>query len=192
MPESTEEAGKSRNRTSDATVQKKTGMSWQKWFDILDQIGGKDMDHKGIVAYLKKNHAISAWWQQHITVAYEQERGLRQVHEMPDGYQISRSKTVKVPVSNLYQAWIEVDIREKWLREVAFEIRAARRDKSLRINWHDSPSIVEVNFYSKGDEKTQVTVQHSKLESTQQAENMKDFWGQALARLKEVVETSNK
>jgi hypothetical protein len=40
-----------------------------------------------------------------------------------------------------------------------------------------------VNFYSKTGDKSQVTVQHSKLDSPEQAEVMKTYWSQALNRL---------
>jgi hypothetical protein len=97
--------------TSDEAVRRRTGRGWQEWFEILDRAGAKDMDHKSIVAYLKENHAISSWWQQQVTVTYEQERGLRKVHQMADGYQISRSKTINVPLSDLYAAWEDEDRR---------------------------------------------------------------------------------
>lgn len=188
MAGESEEGGKARGGTSDASVRDKTGKSWQEWFDILDQAGATEMDHKGIVAYLNENQDISPWWQQHVTVAYEQERGLRQVHEMPDGYQISRSKTIAATVPSLFAAWQEADLRRQWLGEVSFDTRSTREGKNLRLNWKEPPGTVEVSFYSKGTGKSQVTVQHSKLDSPQQAEEMKDYWSQALTRLKKMLE----
>jgi uncharacterized protein YndB with AHSA1/START domain len=188
MSSSSDESRSAKGSTSDAAVRSKTGKSWQEWFDILDRAGAQEKDHKGIVSYLKENHDISPWWQQHVTVAYEQERGLRQVHEMPDGYQISRSKTIQAPLSLLYSAWQETDLRMKWLGEVDFDIRSSREEKSLRLNWREPDGNVEVDFTSKGPDKSQVTVQHSKLGTPQQAEEMKNYWSQALGRLKEFLE----
>ncbi len=191
MADVDEKGRKARDSTSDAAVLRRTGKSWQEWFDILDQSGAQDMDHKGIVAYLNENHAIPPWWQQHVTVAYEQERGLRKVHEVQDGYQISRSKTIRVPVSTLFTAWQDAELRTEWLGDVAFDIRSARTDKSLRLTWKEPPGSVEVAFYPKGSSKGQVTVQHSKLDTPKQAEEMKDYWAQALARLKEFMEENS-
>jgi hypothetical protein len=188
MSEDTIEGGKSKVGTSDAAIRNKTGKGWQEWFEILDQAGAREMDHKGIVAYIKDNHQISPWWQQHVTVAYEQERGLRQVHEMSEGFQISRSKTIKAPLSSIFNAWIDDDLRRKWLGEVGFDVRSSREGKSLRLNWKEPISSVEVAFYSKGSEKSQVTVQQSKLESSKQAAEMKEYWRSALDRLREVIE----
>jgi uncharacterized protein YndB with AHSA1/START domain len=188
MAGASEEGDKARGGTSDAAVRSKTGKSWQEWFTILDQAGAMEMDHKGIVGYLKENHSISPWWQQHVTVAYEQERGLRQVHEMPEGYQISRSKTINASLSSLYAAWLEAELRNKWFGDVAFDIRSARKEKSLRLTWDEQPGSVEVAFSSKGQGKSQVTVQHSKLDTSERAEEMKDYWARALARLKDFLE----
>ncbi len=69
----------------DEAVKERTGKSWRQWYTILDRAGARELDHKGIVAYLvrKYGESISPWWQQQITVAYEQARGFRKVHETP-------------------------------------------------------------------------------------------------------------
>jgi len=89
---------------SDEAVTEKTGKSWDEWFDILDTAGAQLMTHKQIVAYLVEKHGNSSWWQQMVTVTYEQARGLRRKHEMPSGYQISRSRTIAAPVEYVFTA----------------------------------------------------------------------------------------
>jgi hypothetical protein len=59
--------------TSDESVQNATG-KWDEWFAILDSAGGQGMTHKEIVACLVEHHQVGPWWQQSITVAYEQAR----------------------------------------------------------------------------------------------------------------------
>jgi hypothetical protein len=174
--------------TSDEAVRRRTGRGWQEWFEILDRAGAKDMDHKSIVAYLEENHAISSWWQQQVTVTYEQERGLRKVHQMADGYQISRSKTINVPLSDLYAAWEAEDRRTRWLGEAIFEVRTSRTYKSMRMAWDQPGGIVDVSFSSKGPDKSQLTVQHSKLKSPELAEEMKIYWAETLKSLKAYLE----
>jgi len=58
---------------------------------VLDKAGAKKMTHQEIVRYLNSEHAAGQWWQQMVTVTYEQQRGLRDKHERPSGYQISVS-----------------------------------------------------------------------------------------------------
>jgi hypothetical protein len=61
-----------------------------------------------------------------VAVTYEQERGLRDKHQKPDGYEISRSKTITAPIANVYSAWNEKSKGPRWLAE-PLEIRTATR-----------------------------------------------------------------
>ena len=56
------------------------------------------MSHKEIAVYISEKEGCPSWWCQMVTVGYEQERGLREKHQKPDGYSVSASKTVAVPV----------------------------------------------------------------------------------------------
>lgn len=172
---------------SNEAVQVKTNKNWDEWFAILDNAGGKDMNHKDIVAFLAKNYAIDAWWQQSVTVAYEQARGLRKKHEMADGYQISKSITLHIPVEKAFSAWTDEMNRANWLENPNINIRKATPNKSLRITWVDSKSSVEIYFYPK-DERVQVTLNHSKLPNKDQAEIMKEYWAKQFKRMKAFLE----
>ena len=171
---------------SDEAVRSKTGRDWSEWFAVLDAAGAAAMSHKELVAYLNQEHSVGPWWQQSVTVAYEQARGLRDKHEMPGGYQISRSKTIAAPVDVLYDAWQNEATRQSWLPDTPLTIRKATENKSLRITWDDGTS-VDVSFYPKGEQKTQVTVQHNKVADAAAAGQMKAYWAEKLARLQEAV-----
>ncbi|MBE0409180.1 MAG: DUF4287 domain-containing protein [Anaerolineales bacterium] len=172
---------------SDAAVKAKTGKTWNEWFEIMDAAGCNRMDHKSIVAFLADNYRVDPWWQQQVTVTYEQARGLRKKYQTSSGFQASSSKTINSSVSALYAAWVDENQRTGWLPERTFTIRKATQDKSLRITWADG-SNVEAYFYPKGDAKSQVTVQHSKLENADSVAQVKQFWKAALQRLKSRLE----
>jgi uncharacterized protein YndB with AHSA1/START domain len=174
-------------QVSDEAVRAKTGKDWQGWFEILDTAGAKEMSHKQIVAYLVNNYSIEPWWQQTIAVTYEQARGLRQKHEKPEGFQISRSKTISLPVEKLYTAWLDDDLRQKWLPDPDISYRRQSPNKTLRATWVDGRTSLDIYFYPKGDGKTQVTVQHRQLKDAAQAEEMKTYWAKALNRLAEAA-----
>jgi uncharacterized protein YndB with AHSA1/START domain len=174
---------------SDQTVHARTGKRWAEWFHILDEAGARAMVHRDIAAYLRKNHMSSPWWSQMVAVAYEQERGLRDKNQKPTGYEISRSKTVDVSVSKLYDAWKDVRIRRQWLNETDLVIRTDDPGKSLRLTWSDGETLVAVDFHDRGKGKSQVTVQHGKLKNPEEGERMGEFWGQALDRLEETLGT---
>ena len=67
-------------------------------------------------------------------------------------------------------------------------IRKATPNKSLRITWNDGKSSLEINFYSKDDDKSQVVVQHSKLPDAKSSAKMKAYWAKALDRLRASLE----
>ena len=167
--------------TSDEAVARATGKTWAEWLALLDAAGGRELNHKQIVAHLQANHDVSSWWQQQLTVGYEQSRGLRARHEMADGYQISRSRTIAAPAAVVYDAWADDATRAAWLPDAAFTVRKATPPKSLRLTWADGTS-VEVGLADKGD-RTAVSVQHTKLPDAAAAERMKAYWAEALGRL---------
>lgn len=173
---------------SDQAVQAKTGKTWDEWFAVLDEGDAVKMDHRGVVTHLKEKHGVPDWWCQMVAVCYEQSRGLREKHEKPSGFEIGASKTITTPLSRLFTAFQDVKARTRWLADPGFTVRKATPGKSLRITWVDGKTSVDANFYSRGDGKSQVTVQHGKLGSARQATRMKRYWAEQLCRLKETLE----
>ena len=179
------------NGVGDAAVRTRTGKTWSEWLERLDAAGARDLDHKAIVAHLAEHHpAIGGWWIQMVTVVYEQARGKRDKHEKPDGYQVSGSKTLAVPLVTLYAAWTDEDVRRRWLSDADLAIRKATPERSLRIAWQGGVSRVNVLFYPKGSDKSQVTVTHERLSAAAEAERMKAYWKERLDELKVVLETA--
>ena len=175
-------------RMSDAAVKAKTGKTWSEWFVVLDKAGAKKMDHKEIVAYVSERYEVESWWRQMVAATYEQARGLRERHEKPEGYEISVSRTLGVPVTAAYKAWNDARLRGRWLAEKGLTIRKVTPDKSVRMTWIDGKTSVEVNLYAKGDSKTQVVVQHRKLANAKDASAKKSYWAEKLSGLKELLE----
>ncbi|MFN2513596.1 MAG: DUF4287 domain-containing protein [Pyrinomonadaceae bacterium] len=185
MPTTTKATGP---RMSDEAVKAKTGKNWNQWFTILDKAGAKEMSHQEIVKFLNSKHEVGPWWQQMVTVTYEQARGLRDKHEKPGGYQISVSRTLNVPLANLYKAVANEKSRSSWLPEDGLVLRKATANKSIRVTWKDGKTSLEISFYAKGDGKSQIVAQHSKLPDAKAAAKMKTYWSKALDRLREAVE----
>ena len=179
----------------DDAVRTRTGKDWNGWFRILDRAGAKRMDHKQFVAHLRTHYELSPWWQQSVTVAYEQARGLREVHEKPAGYEIGRSKTIAAPLATAYKAWSQLRTRRRWLQDPEFTVRKSITNKSMRITWVDGKTHVSVMFWdksvsgTKGTDKCQVSVQHAKLPSAAAAERMKVYWKRNLDNLKQLLES---
>ena len=175
-------------RMSDEAVQAKTGKTWKEWFAILDKAGAKKLTHQEIVKYLNTRQGVGPWWQQMVTVTYEQARGLREVHQKPGGYEISVSRTINAPISKVYHAFANDKARNAWLPEEGLAVRKATPNKSMRVTWNDVKTSLEISFLSKGDNKSQVVVQHSKLPNAKASTTMKAYWGKALDRLRASLE----
>ena len=178
-------------KVSDGAVQKATGKTWPQWFALLDKARCATMNHKQIVAVVGK-HFSGGWWGQMVTVGYEQARGLRELNQSCAGvYQTSSSKTVNVPVARLFDAWHNPKRRAAWLGNGsdALVVRKATKPKSLRITWRDGRTNVDVNLFPKGDARSYVSVEHSKLDDAKDVEKAKRFWSQVLEKMKADVET---
>ncbi len=175
-------------KMSDEAVQAKTGKTWKEWFSILDKAGAKKMSHQEIVKYLHTNEGVGPWWQQMVTVTYEQARGLRELHQKPAGFEISVSRTVNVPIAKLYKSFANEKDRTAWLGEDGVVIRKATPNKTMRVSWNDGKTSLSVYFAAKDDKKSQVVVQHSKLKDAKAAAKMKAYWAKALDRLTEQLD----
>jgi uncharacterized protein YndB with AHSA1/START domain len=175
-------------RMSDAAVQAKTGKTWKEWFAILDKAGARKMTHQEIAKLLNAEHAVGPWWCQMVTVTYEQQRGLRDKHQRPDGYQISVSRTMAASLPAAYKAFANEKSRARWLPESGLVVRKATPNKTMRVTWKDQESSLEIYFYAKGEEKTQVVVSHTKLRDDKTAAKMKTYWSKALDKLQSVIE----
>lgn len=174
---------------SDAAVEKATGKTWAEWLKSLDAAGAKQMSHREIAAFLHDQQKCSPWWSQMITVGYEQARGRREKHQKPAGYSISASKTITVPVAQLFAACSDPKSRRRWLGAHRLAVHKTTANKSIRATWGDGATSLEVNFYIKAENKTQITVQHNKLSDAKAAQQMKIFWRDVLIRLKETLES---
>ena len=175
---------------SDEAVRNATGKTWAEWYAVLDKVGGQQMTHREIVAYVHSQHGVGPWWQQMVTVGYEQGRKQRQKGQTDAGFQVSANKTVAVPIARLYAAWADEARRSGWLGRRKLQVRKATPRKSMRLTWGagKKASSVSVGFYAKGSAKSQVSLEHSKLPDAAEAEKMKLFWRKALEKLKGVLE----
>jgi uncharacterized protein YndB with AHSA1/START domain len=176
--------------TSDKAIRERTGRGWEEWFQLLDDWGAADRTHREIARWVAAQQGVDplAWNAQAVAGSYELARGLRVVGEKPDGFAITTSKTVAVPVELLYDAFVDGSLRERWLPDGELRERTATKPKSVRFDWGDSQSRVNVTFVAKGDRKSTAALEHRRLADADEAERMKAYWRQRVGALKEVLE----
>jgi hypothetical protein len=177
------------DRVSDAAIEKSTGKSWDEWFPILDEWGAREKTHTEIARYVSRKHGVPGWWAQSVTVAYEQARGMRLKYERPDGFSVTASKTIAVPVDVLFEAFVDDIRRNEWLTDGSMSLRTARTGRTARFDWEDGSTRVNVGFTEKGPSKSSVAVAHERLPDADEAETAKARWRARLVDLKTFLET---
>jgi len=173
---------------SDEAIRLRTGRGWEEWLDLLDEWGAAERPRSEVVRRLGEEHGIEGWGAQAVTITYERARGLRAVGEHADGFAITASKTVAVPVDRLYEAFVDESLRRRWLPDGELRERTVSKPRSARFDWGDGETRVNVGFTAKGEGKSAAALQHERLADAEQAERMKAFWRERVTTLKEVLE----
>ena len=177
--------------TSDETIRERTGRGWEEWFDLLDDAGAADMTHRETARWLAEREGLHplAWNVQAVVGGYDKARRGRQVGEHEDGFTVTASKTVAVPVERLYAAFVDAGLRERWLPDGDLRERTTIEPRSARFDWGDGATRVHVAFAAKGEAKSTAALSHERLADGAEAERMKAFWRERVAGLKEVLES---
>lgn len=179
------------NIITDNLVVEKTNKTLDEWYKILDEKGAKKMKHNEIFDLISNTpglKSLSQWNQNLLATSYEWSRNIKKRGEKNGSFEISVSKTISVNISSLYLAWIEDKQRNKWLKNEKIRIRKATENKSARITWTDNITSLSVDFYPKGEAKSQVVVQHMKIDDPKKANQLKEYWNNVLMKLKALLE----
>jgi hypothetical protein len=168
---------------SDEAVLRGTGKSWDEWFALLDAWSGTTRTHPEIARHLYETYGIGGWWAQGVTVGYERARGMRALHERPDGFSASVSKTFPVPVARLYAAFVAEEQRSRWLDGVELRLRTSQPDRSARFDVLTGEGRLVVNFTANGDQKSAAQLQQERLPQAEDVDRWKTLWQEQLARL---------
>jgi hypothetical protein len=170
----------------DETIAKRTGRTWAEWVAALDAWNATSKSHTEIARHVHEELGVPGWWSQTVTVGYERARGLRTLHQRPDGFSVTASKTVAVAVERLFAAVTD----PAWPEPGALRPRTAQASKSARFDWRDTPTRVVCWLESKGDAKSTVALEHAKLPDAETADELKRYWRERLAELKVALEGS--
>ncbi|MFG2328519.1 SRPBCC domain-containing protein [Streptomyces sp. NPDC048604] len=177
-------------KLSDEALTAATGRGWGDWFALLDAWGAAEQSHAAIARHLVDAHHVGGWHAQSITVAYEQERGLRQVGQSSAGdWQASVSRTVAAPAERCSAAFADEELRLRWLPVGELAVRTHRPGKSLTADWDGGPSRISVYLTPKGEAKTQIGLGHTRLPDAEAVAAYKEFWQEHLTELKTLLES---
>lgn len=181
---------KERQIITDKLVVEKTGKTMEDWFALLDKKGAQKKDANGIyklISSVPGLKSLGEWNQGLLSTSYQWSRGLRERGQKGKEFEVGVSKTVNVPLSVLYQSLTDDKIRNKWCKE-KIEFSKTTKDKSARAVWSDKETRLSIDFYAKGNDKSQIVVQHLKISDAKEAAALKDYWGKTLEGLKQLLE----
>lgn len=183
-----------RLKTSDENIRRRTGHGWEEWFARLDEWGAPERSHREIARWLAEQQGAVplAWNVQAVVGGYELARGLREVGEKEDGFAVTASRTIAVPIESLYDAFVDKSTRERWLPRAQLSARTATRPKSVRFDWGDGATRVHVTFLAREEAKGTVALEHRRLPDAGEAARFKAYWRERLIALKELLETGDK
>ncbi|HEY6081423.1 MAG TPA: hypothetical protein VIW29_21560 [Polyangiaceae bacterium] len=167
---------------SSEAVMRRTGKSWDDWFDVLDTAGAATLDQRGVIAILAQKHGIGPWWQQMIAVGYESLRTKSDKPPAADGFRINSSCTLDAPLPRVFRLWNDAGERARWLADDRFVVRGTTADKLIRARWGKGTSQVAISFTEKSG-RTEVSVEHHQIETQGAADQMKAYWAKKLGLL---------
>src|SRR3954447_25721016 len=92
---------------SEETILRGSGRTWDQWFALLDAWNATARSHTEIAQYVEVDLGVKPWYAQSVTVGYERARGLRAVNESSSGFSVTASRTVPVPIEQLFEAFLD-------------------------------------------------------------------------------------
>jgi hypothetical protein len=168
---------------SEAAVLQATGRGWDDWFRLLDDRGIDDFSHRDTARWLVSAHHIEGWWAQSVTIGYERARGLRKPHQNAEGFEVSVSKTVPLPVQGLWPFISDGSRRALWVEDVDLDERTFTAPRYARFEVPADASRVLMSIDPKGEAKSTLTITHGRLADGKAVEAQRALWRQRLAIL---------
>lgn len=195
---------------TDEQIKKDTGKTWAQWFRLIDDFDGLAQGRRNTVQFIYDQHNIKdVWWCATIAVEYEHAKGVLERDGLRKGYSICATKTLAADADAVFAAWADVTLLNRWFTngaKQAFEVggryengdgdrgvfKKIKPGKEIVFTWeqpkHTAGSFVEVKIAPKDKGKCQVMVNHNRIQTRDEADDLREAWGGALEKLKELLE----
>lgn len=185
-------------KVSTESVFKGTKKHWDQWITILDKAGGRSLDHKEMVALLKRKYKLTPWWQQGVTHGYELHIGRKaEGRNLKGEYSTMASRTLPVNVKDSWKFLNSADGLDFWLKPMGEfqlkpkmqyeveggiygEVRTTKPNERARMTWQcddwSKASIVQIYLIKRDGPKSILVFQHDRLPSDRVRLEMRDYW----------------
>lgn len=193
----------------DSSVIKATGRSITDWVTTIQNSQKGDLSHREIAEFLSKEHGLTSWWAQEITVLYEKQTGKRVTGQtQSSGFQIGVSKTLPVKRDELWNIIItpkvfalivsdninpETIINQKRTSETGIEYKITTWESRshMRMQWKlpewHSYSILQVRLAAQKSGRTVLTFHQEKMADESIREDMRLHWKEVLTKLEQTI-----
>lgn len=187
------------------SVLKHTDRDWDEWVEVLDRSGARVLDHKELVALLKKKFRLSVWWQQEVARGYQVAIGKRVEQQTLKGtYTTTATKTIATSASKLFAFLVSNEGLEVWLSPLSElqlktgasfermggvygEVRTYVRGKKIRLSWIDEDwprkSTLQIHLVPRPKGKCMLVIDHIDLPSLKAKNEMHTHWREVVDRL---------
>lgn len=199
-------------RTSNESIEKNTGKSWDYWVTTLKKDGAEGLSHKEIVQLLKTKYKLKPWWQQVVTGGFEIFIGRRNEGENEKGeYSVTVTKTLPVDQKTLWKfitspeglaIWLNPMDELKLAKGSQFEIvggcfgevRTFKAPKQIRLRWEDpdwpKKTTVQVFVLARPKNKSMFGLTHENLANPRIKERQRVQWKSAIEHLEMAVKAN--
>ena len=181
-----------------------TGKTLNQWFAELNKTDGLKLGRREINNRLYAQK-LDAWWCATIAVEYEKHHDVRKKDGLFEGYFVCATKTIEAAPGDVYKAWSNGAELSKWFGNGTkadvkdggtFEnedgdkgkFLRVRENKDLRMTFENkgtsAPTQVDVQFQDKGKGKTGLLVNHTRIQTREEADGLRAAWAEALDKLK--------
>lgn len=173
-------------------IENETGTPFREWVRIIDDAGGRDLDHTGIARMLVDQHHVGGWWAQGITVSYEQWIGRREEGQSSTGdFSASASRTVPGAMDAVADAF-DLFMAP---RQVEIGIEDMRRTETAKWRYWRADisdgSRLAVNLSAKNENRCVLAVEHKGIAAAKQRDTWKTLWKQTLTEFATEMKQKN-
>ena len=158
------------------------------WFRLLDDWGAPGRPYRDIAAWLTTEQGLSAWWAQKVIVEYEQARGLRDAGRRRDGtLAAGASRTIDADPERIRSAFLDPNLRERWLPGVEADIRSGTQGRTVRLDLGDGTRL-QATLDASGPSRTAVAVEQQRIMDPAGVGPARIYWKERLEVLRSLLE----
>lgn len=200
---------KSDHPVTNVAAKAATGKTLDQWFAELDKADGLKLGRREINNRLM-GEKVDPWWASTIAVEFEKHHDVRKKDGLYEGYFVCATKTIAAAPAEVYKAWGSGPELSKWFGDATkAEVKdggtfqnkdgdrgtflRVRENKDLRMTFEgnglSAPTQVDVQFQDKGKGKTGLLVNHTRIQTREEADGLRAAWANALEQLKATCES---